>query len=547
MLAGSANARAMGAIISAPAGASSPTEVRVAVSSTGTRTSRWASMRVHGLASSFAWVMPVKPDAFVDLASDAWMEALEDATAPRVVPPDDAPPCGPGGVELEGDLSHIVTTSPDAASIAPDATTLGTTLAGWGLALPDDLVPLVGTAGADGDSFLVLRYTNAGTDVMTRTVRIVDSSAELVPLGWTSAPTAIDVTAYALTQGGARLGFETLDLDPAALVWRDDGSSTYRAVRDALLAGNPGAWLLETAGHGPLFDGQTAPAPVSALTPSYFTLAATYGDTSGDADSCAAAAVAAGVEGSPVALACPAGALATGPDASCTEIVEPDAVSPDLFRCAGAADDLALAMSGLTPAGAWLTRARTLIAPTAPAADAPVTSNAGVESGGPVIACTSYEDGCAPPPPPGGGGGSGATGGGGAAGSGGGSTGGGGGDQGGGGGDIGSTVGSVAGAAIESSDGCGGDSSGDSCSGNSSTDDSSGSGDCSGDSSSSDSDSGDCSGDTSSSGDCGVSGPARAVRAPRGRSPASRALLALVAIAAFARRRGPRRREGVTA
>ncbi|MGH7296029.1 MAG: DUF2330 domain-containing protein, partial [Polyangiaceae bacterium] len=150
VLAGPARARAMGAIVTRPGGSSSTTQVRLAVSSTGTRTSRWASIGVHGDGAPFAWVIPVKPDAFVDLASDAWLEALEDATTPRVVPPDSSPPCGPGGVELEGSLSHLVTTAPDAAGIVPDAATLGVVLAQWGLALPDDLAPLVGQAGAAG-------------------------------------------------------------------------------------------------------------------------------------------------------------------------------------------------------------------------------------------------------------------------------------------------------------------------------------------------------------------------------------------------------------
>ncbi|HEX3346402.1 MAG TPA: hypothetical protein VHS09_17580, partial [Polyangiaceae bacterium] len=72
-------AEAMGAIVSAPPGAASTTDVRLAVSSTGARTSRWVSLHVHGSATAFAWVLPVKPSAFVDLTSDAWLESLEDA------------------------------------------------------------------------------------------------------------------------------------------------------------------------------------------------------------------------------------------------------------------------------------------------------------------------------------------------------------------------------------------------------------------------------------------------------------------------------------
>ena len=71
----------------------------------------------------------MKPNAFVDLTSDAWLESLEDATAPRVVPPDVSPPCGAGGVEVDGELSHVVTTVPDSVATAADVAALGDTLA----------------------------------------------------------------------------------------------------------------------------------------------------------------------------------------------------------------------------------------------------------------------------------------------------------------------------------------------------------------------------------------------------------------------------------
>jgi hypothetical protein len=31
----------------------------------------------HGDASALAWILPVRPGALVELASDAWLEALE--------------------------------------------------------------------------------------------------------------------------------------------------------------------------------------------------------------------------------------------------------------------------------------------------------------------------------------------------------------------------------------------------------------------------------------------------------------------------------------
>lgn len=513
----------MGAIVSSPPGASSTTDVRVAVSSTGTRTSRWVSLHVHGTATAFAWIVPVKPNAFVDLTSDAWLESLEDATAPRVVPPDVSPPCGAGGVEVDGSLSHVVTTVPDSVATAADVATLGNTLAGWGITVTGDLAPLLEAAGADGDSFVALLYSGGLPDVVTRTVRIVDTSSATLPLALTSGPSNVAVTAYAFTTGSVTPGTApALALDPSLLLWGADGTSTYAPVRETLLTTNPGAWLVETAGHPELFEGEIVPGSesVPALTPTYFSRAWTYGDATGAPSTCAGAASNIATSLSPVALACPAGALAKLGAASCEEAPGPDEVAPDALRCGGISDDLAIALSGMSPAGAWVTRARSVLGPGAYGTDAPLSPGADPSaSTGPVVTCSGYGDACggggssgAPPPPPGGTGSS--------SGGSGGSSGGGNGDPGNG---AGQAAGDIVGAAIDAAsstdDGCGGDSSdssGDSCSS-----------DGGGDSSSGD----DCSGGSGSS-DCTVG-------RSRGRhGPASRLLMLGVALAAFARRGG---------
>jgi Uncharacterized protein conserved in bacteria (DUF2330) len=538
MSAASLDARAMGAIVSTPAGAASATEVRVAVASTGTRTSRWASIHVHGNAAGFAWIVPVRTDAFVDLASDAWFESLERATAPRVVPPDASPPCGPGGVEVEDDLSHVPTVAPRDTALVLDASSLASTLSGWNIAIPDDLSALVEQAGAQGDAFLALHYTlpDAGSpaDVVTTTVRIVDSGPGTIPLSWTAGPAGVGVTAYTFTPGSATPGAPLLAIDPSMLLWRDDGTSTYPALRDTALASMPGGWLLETAGHAPLFDGENDAAQVPALAPTYYSLAATYGDATGDPSSCASSATGAAASAAPVALACPAGSLARGPAASCAEAVEPEETAPGALRCGGIADDLAMALSGGSPAATWVARSRSLVPAATFGEDAPVTAGASLAPTGPVIACTGYDATCGTstsgaPPPPAGGNGTTSSGGG---------SGGqaqGAGDPGGG---VGSTVGAAAGAAIDTSDGCGGDSSddsGDSCgsNGSGSSDSSDDGGGCSGSSSGSD--------DSSSSNDCSTSMHGRR------RSSASRLLMTLAAIAVLARRWDRRDRAGSTA
>jgi hypothetical protein len=513
-------AQAMGAIATSPPGASSITEVHIAVSSTGTRTSRWVSLHVHGSATAFAWIVPVKPDAFVDLASDAWLESLEDATAPRVVPPDVSPPCGEGGVEVEGDTVHTVTTRPDSVAIAADQPTLVAALSTWNLAMSSDLVPLVEAAGANGDSFVALLYTNPLAEVVTRTVRVVDTSAASVPLALTAGPSGVTVTAYAFGTGALALGSSpALTLDGSQLLWRSDGTSTYAGVLEALLTASPGRWALETAGNGVLFSGEVVPGgaePIPAVAPTYFSRAWTYGDTSAAPSQCSGAVTEISTSLFPVALACPAGALAQVGEPSCEESPVDGQISPDTLRCGGISDDLAIALSGLAPANAWLTRAQTVLAQGTFGADSPVSpsSDASTDAISPLMTCSGYGDTCEgnqgsppQPQPSGGSPGVGGSSGGGA------ST-----DPGG--SNVGSAIGTVVGTAIDSTsdEGCGGDSSsesGDSCDGDTSVDD--GGGD-------------DCSGGPTSD-DCSLGA------APHRRAPTSRLLLLGVAVAAIARRR----------
>ena len=64
-----------------------PVEQRVAVAVTPARTTVWTSVRFDGVESAAAVVLPVPPGFAAAVTSDAWFEALEVATAPRVFPP----------------------------------------------------------------------------------------------------------------------------------------------------------------------------------------------------------------------------------------------------------------------------------------------------------------------------------------------------------------------------------------------------------------------------------------------------------------------------
>jgi hypothetical protein len=481
-------ARAMGAIVSSPPGASSAVALRFAVATSdeqGAANARWASVTVQGSASAFAWIVPVRPGALLELSPDAWLEALEAATAPRVVPPDATPPCGfSGGAEVEGSFTPTTTTAPGAVVVATDRPTLDTTLASWGLSVTPELSAAIDAVIASGSDLVVMLFTDASGTVVTRTLRVVDDAPAGVPLSLlTGGANTLQVTAFAMSRASTAFGAQPdLTVDPAALLWRSDGTSSYASARDAMFEENPGRWLLETSSASlvststKLPDGATVPSLVSA----YDSLAA---------------------------------------------------------NDAGISDDLAVAL-GVGDAGTrgeWLARGRTVVAAGSVVRDAPLTGGA-LEPIGPIVTAGGYAQTCeasAPPPPQqGSSGNNGSTGAPSNQGTSSGAV------------DIGA---GAASAAASSSDGCGGDSadSGDGCGGDtssssegtdpSSSDSSSG---CSGSTTDSSSDSGSgCSGssDSSSSSDCSVYDGAG--RGKNRHSGTSRFLVLLVGIAALCRRR----------
>jgi len=471
----------MGAVVSSPPGASSAVALRFAIAASeekGAPSARWGSVTVQGSATEFAWVVPVRPGALLELSPDAWLGALEASTAPRVVPPDTTPPCGfSGGAEVEGSFTPTATTAPGAVVVAADRPTLDATLASWGLSLTPELSPAIDAVIASGSDLVAMLFTDASGTVVTRTLRVVDDQPVGVPLSLlTGGANGVQVTAFALS--GSSIAFGTqpdLTVDPTAILWQSDGTSTYASARDALLEANPGRWLLETSGTSLVSTPTTLPdgATVPSLESAYESLGANAGD-------------------------------------------------------AGISDDLAVAL-GEGDAGAraeWLARGRTVIAAGSPAQDAPLTAGS-LEAIGPVLAAAGYAQACevpTPPPPQQQGTSGGGSGSGGSSSSQGNSTG--------------AAVDLGAGAATaaaDSTDGCGGDSSdsSDGCGGDTSTGSEGSEGS---DSSGSDSGSG-CSGssDSSSSGDCSVQAGAGRGRQPR--SATSRFLLLLVGVAAFWRRR----------
>src|SRR4051812_3245058 len=89
------DARACGGCFHEPPPVNVPSETqtslvaghRMAVSISTAQTVLWDQVQYTGAPKDFAWVLPIRPGARLELSTDAWFEALEAATATRVVSP----------------------------------------------------------------------------------------------------------------------------------------------------------------------------------------------------------------------------------------------------------------------------------------------------------------------------------------------------------------------------------------------------------------------------------------------------------------------------
>jgi hypothetical protein len=529
------DARAVGAVAGRQGETVTVSAARVAVATTPGRTTLWAQVAVAGAGTGFVWIVPVRAGARIDLGSDAWLDALDAATSPVVLPPSTGIPntCDAGlAPQRPPPVASTPSGLPTATGVFADAVSLQSFVTGAGFAIPPDLATALEPVFARGAVF-ASTYATASQPV--HTVRVVDSGPPLLPFALTGAQDSTPATAFVMASAGATAGSAPLTLDPSLVTWIGDGDSNLAQARDQLLDPWQGTrWLTESAAPGLLFEGAVtgSGAPLPSVLGQYFSLASAYGDVTGDPAGCLASAASVQTDSDPYVAACPTGTLGVVPGPSpCAVGADDDASTSadggtpiEALSCGGSADDAALAVAGLAPSSLWISRIQGVITSTS-AADVPLSIAATpptspvLTAGGyagtclelPVPSSTATEPVWAPPAPtaslpP-------------------------------------SQSSSNSSASIDAAgataEGC--SAALDSCASSQSTDDEDDSdSSCSGDSSGDGSDGGSCSGgDASSSNDCTA---ARGGHRPRGRSPVSRVLMTLVAGLAIVRRRGSRAR-----
>ncbi|MDC3953495.1 DUF2330 domain-containing protein [Polyangium jinanense] len=389
-----------------PSGEATPIEQRVAVAVGPTRVALWTSLRASADSGPFGIIVPVAPGAALDHSSDAWLEALNAATAPRIFPPTGVTPTCPGEDPSGGsDPFHVTDDLGAVESLAPvESVLLPDTAAvlAWANLHGFDISPDVATALDDmaGKRFFAERFNAPSAPFVTSTLRVVSEAADpVLPLALTRAGAAdLRVTAWLLGKGRAALsGSKPITLTTNALSWEaGNDASNYAELREQeLLAWGKSAVLIEAASHDALVRNvpiANGTGSVTGVVTSFFQRAATYGDGNPSTSACITTAAIALDESYPVAETCPRAGLGIvdgGP--ACVESPAGAEIDPAKLRCGGITDDLAVALSGMVPKDAVLTRATLFIAKNAAGSTWPVTFEAAASDVDPLLTATSLD------------------------------------------------------------------------------------------------------------------------------------------------------------
>lgn len=275
---------------------------RMALSISQAQTVLWDQVQYAGSPSEFAWVLPVKPGAHIELANNAWFEALDAATSTRVVPPqlncvqqafDDSGGSGCGCGLMSAQSFDGASAGGDPGLQAPppvvvvhqgsvgpyDTVTLHSSVPGaltvWlktnGFAIDGSVAPIIDAYAKDGFDFIALRLKpDQGIQQMSP-VRVVSPGAvPVLPLRMVAAGTGanVDVTLFVIGEGRwDTKNFPGATVDPVKLTWDFNASaSNYSTLRADLLGTSSGrTWISTYAKHGTLLKGADNPTTPGAI------------------------------------------------------------------------------------------------------------------------------------------------------------------------------------------------------------------------------------------------------------------------------------------
>jgi hypothetical protein len=348
---------------------------RMVLSVSSTQTVLWDQIEYSGNPAEFAWVLPVKSGAYIELASDAWFETLEAVTSVTISPPPVICGGSSGGIgcgssdEAGGDLTagrgeadpvqvlHEGTVGPyETVTVATDTPgALNDWLTEHGYGVDESTQPIIDAYVEEGFDFIALRLQpNAGVKLMKPVRVVTPGAAPALPLRMVAAGTGAEVAVVLYVIGEGRWApdnFPTTSIPIDLLSWNfANTQSNYAVLRDKALGIDGGrGWLSTFAIQGALFMSFSNPqsfAPPTRFVDLYTTQALANGEIS--AAGCTLPDMS--QETQQVVDPCPGVAW---DDPSCAASV--DGVSARELVCEDL-DDLATALVGMHPRDVWVTR-----------------------------------------------------------------------------------------------------------------------------------------------------------------------------------------------
>ena len=255
---------------------------RMAVSLSASETTLWDQIQYAGQPADFVWVLPVSAGVEVELADNAFFEALAQGTQINMTAPLPPTPCfcGSGGgfgcgssdsasprsgttfgadggavtVFHEGSIGPYET----ATVMSDDAMALVDWLQERGYGVPDSIVPTIAHYSELGLAFAVLRLSPGEGVQQMQPVRItVPGLAPTFPLRMVSAGATeeLSLELYVFAEGRTQtMNMPTVEVDRAQITF-DWATSTfdYDARFDATIREVGGrAWVAEYAGPLPV-------------------------------------------------------------------------------------------------------------------------------------------------------------------------------------------------------------------------------------------------------------------------------------------------------
>ena len=388
---------------------------RMAFAVSPARTILWDQIEYSGAPSSFAWVLPVKSGAEIELSTDAWFEALDAATTVQVVSPpaDCAGPTSGGGCSLGCSASENALYDRGAGN-RPDVTVVhqGTVgpyetvtlhanvpgaLPDWltshGFAIDAGVQPVIDAYAAEGFDFIALRLLPGQGVQQMKPVRVVTpGGSPTLPLRMVAAGTGakVGITLFVVGEGRWEAqNFPNGQVSAGDVVWDfATQKSSYATLRAALLASGGGrTWSTSYAKAGALLrgvsDGQGNPTPYTVAGFSAQTIAEAYvrqglenGESTdasclgalgqlADATSVVSGACLGEAGGGGGAGGAGTGGMGAGGGAGTGGVgagggapgcvVGADEIDARTLAC-GPLDDVAAALAGMHPRDVWITR-----------------------------------------------------------------------------------------------------------------------------------------------------------------------------------------------